>query len=217
MTEKNKSNSCDCNCFDEKIVDSSRREFIRKASVITLIGGSTFFIEACGGSSPTSSDNDDTGGGDTGGGDTGGGDTGGGDTGGGDTGGGNTGGGTGDSGYNYNAGTKTITIDTSKIYQSLQNPGNGVALSSSNTFDSRGIIVLRISEGIVRALSRNCTHAGFTVNYDSSNNTLPCSLQGGGHGSVFNSNGNVISGPASMSLTSYNASVSGSIITITQN
>ena len=202
MTEKNKSNSCDCNCFDEKIVDSSRREFIRKASVITLIGGSTFFIEACGGSSPTSSDNDDTGGGDTGGGDTGGGDT---------------GGGTGDSGYNYNAGTKTITIDTSKIYQSLQNPGNGVALSSSNTFDSRGIIVLRISEGIVRALSRNCTHAGFTVNYDSSNNTLPCSLQGGGHGSVFNTNGNVISGPASMSLTSYNASVSGSIITITQS
>ena len=202
MTEKNKSNSCDCNCFDEKIVDSSRREFIRKASVITLIGGSTFFIEACGGSSPTSSDNDDTGGGDTGGGDTGGGDT---------------GGGTGDSGYNYNAGTKTITIDTSKIYQSLQNPGNGVALSSSNTFDSRGIIVLRISEGIVRALSRNCTHAGFTVNYDSSSNTLPCSLQGGGHGSVFNSNGNVISGPASMSLTSYNASVSGSIITITQS
>ena len=207
MAKKNKSNSCDCNCFDEKIADSSRREFIRKASVITLIGGSTFFIEACGGSSPTSSDNDDTGGGDTGGGDTGGGDTGGGDT----------GGGTGDSGYNYNAGTKTITIDTSKIYQSLQNPGNGVALSSSNTFDSRGIIVLRISEGIVRALSRNCTHAGFTVNYDSSNNTLPCSLQGGGHGSVFNSNGNVISGPASMSLTSYNASVSGSIITITQN
>ncbi len=207
MTEKNKSNSCDCNCLDEKIVDSSRREFIRKASVITLIGGSTFFIEACGGSSPTSSDNDDTGSGDTGGGDTGGGDTGGGDT----------GGGTGDSGYNYNAGTKTITIDTSKIYQSLQNPGNGVALSSSNTFDSRGIIVLRISEGIVRALSRNCTHAGFTVNYDSSNNTLPCSLQGGGHGSVFNSNGNVISGPASMSLTSYSASVSGSIITITQS
>ena len=132
-------------------------------------------------------------------------------------GGGNTGGGSGDSGYNYNSGTKTITIDTSKIYQNLQNPGNGIALSSSNTFDSRGIIVLRISEGIVRALSRNCTHAGFVVNYDSSNNTLPCSQQGGGHGSVFNSNGNAISGPASGSLTSYNASVSGSIITITQN
>ena len=213
MTEKTKkSNTCDCNCFDREIINSSRREFIRKASAITLIGGTAFILEACGGSSPTSSDNDDTGGGNTGGGDTGGGDTGGGDTGGGDT-----GGGTGDSGYNYNAGTKTITIDTSKIYQTLQNPGNGVALSSSNTFDSRGIIVLRISEGIVRALSRNCTHAGFTVNYNSSNNTLPCSLQGGGHGSVFNTSGNVISGPASMSLTSYNASVSGTIITITQN
>ena len=197
MAKKNKSNPCNCNCFDKKVVDSSRREFIRKASVITLIGGTTFILEACGGSSPTSSDNDDTGGGNTGG--------------------GNTGGGSGDSGYNYNSGTKTITIDTSKIYQNLQNPGNGIALSSSNTFDSRGIIVLRISEGIVRALSRNCTHAGFVVNYDSSNNTLPCSQQGGGHGSVFNSNGNAISGPASGSLTSYNASVSGSIITITQN
>ena len=197
MAKKNKSNPCNCNCFDKKVVDSSRREFIRKASVITLIGGTSFILEACGGSSPTSSDNDDTGGGNTGG--------------------GNTGGGSGDSGYNYNSGTKTITIDTSKIYQNLQNPGNGIALSSSNTFDSRGIIVLRISEGIVRALSRNCTHAGFVVNYDSSNNTLPCSQQGGGHGSVFNSNGNAISGPASGSLTSYNASVSGSIITITQN
>ena len=207
MAKKNKSNPCNCNCFDKKVVDSSRREFIRKASVITLIGGTTFILEACGGSSPTSSDNDDTGGGNTGGG----------NTGGGNTGGGNTGGGSGDSGYNYNSGTKTITIDTSKIYQNLQNPGNGIALSSSNTFDSRGIIVLRISEGIVRALSRNCTHAGFVVNYDSSNNTLPCSQQGGGHGSVFNSNGNAISGPASGSLTSYNASVSGSIITITQN
>tara|TARA_B100000927_G_scaffold260893_1_gene230754 strand:- start:492 stop:1118 length:627 start_codon:yes stop_codon:yes gene_type:complete len=208
MTEKReKSNPCDCNCFDEKIIDSSRREFMRKASVITLIGGTAFILEACGGGSPTSSDNDDTGGGDTGGGDTGGGNTGGGDTGGGDT-----GGGTGN-GYSYDPATKTITIDISRIHQSLQNTNSGIALNANETFDNRGIIVLRTSSSRVRALSRVCTHAGQTVIINSGGNNLLCPS----HNSIFDLNGNVLSGPASGSLTKYNATLNGSIITITQN
>ena len=119
MSDKIKQSKCACNCFEEKAVDPSRRDFIRKASTLTLIGSTAFILEACGGgSSPTGPDNN---GGDTGGGDTGGGDTGGGDTGGGDNnGGGNNGGGTGDTGYNFDASTGTITIDITKIYQSLQ-------------------------------------------------------------------------------------------------
>ena len=198
MTEKReKSNPCDCNCFDEKIIDSSRREFMRKASVITLIGGTAFILEACGGGSPTSSDNDDTGGGDTGGGDTGGGDT---------------GGGTGN-GYSYDPATKTITIDISRIHQSLQNTNSGIALNANETFDNRGIIVLRTSSSRVRALSRVCTHAGQTVIINSGGNNLLCPS----HNSIFDLNGNVLSGPASGSLTKYNATLNGSIITITQN
>ena len=198
MTEKKeKSNPCNCNCFDEKIINSSRREFMRKASVITLIGGTAFILEACGGGSPTSSDNDDTGGGDTGGGDTGGGDT---------------GGGTGN-GYSYDATTKTITIDISRIHQSLQNINSGIALNANETFDNRGIIVLRTSSSGVRALSRVCTHAGQTVIINTGGNNLLCPS----HNSIFDLNGNVLSGPASGSLTKYNATLNGSIITITQN
>jgi Rieske Fe-S protein len=208
MSNKIKPSNCDCNCFEEKTVDSSRRDFIRKASTLTLIGSTAFILEACGGgSSPTGPDNN---GGDTGGGDTGGGDTGGG---------GNNGGGTGDTGYNFDASSGTITIDITKIYQSLQTVGSGIVLSGSNTFASLGLIVIRASNSSVRALSRNCTHAGFSVNFDGANNNLPCSQQGGSHGSIFNLDGSVQKGPATRALTSYNASINseGTLITITQN
>ena len=198
--QKNKPTPCNCNCSNEKVIDTSRREFIRKASAITLVGGTAFILEACGGGSPTSSDNGDND------------NTGGGDTGGGDTGGGNTGGETGN-GYSYDAATKTITIDITKIHQSLQNIGGGIALNSNETFDNRGIIVLRTSTSGVRALSRVCTHLGQSVIINSSANNLLCPS----HNSIFDLNGNVISGPASGSLTKYNATLSGSIITITQN
>jgi len=198
MSNKIKPSNCDCNCFEEKTVDSSRRDFIRKASTLTLIGSTAFILEACGGgSSPTGPDNN---GGDTGGG-------------------GNNGGGTGDTGYNFDASTGTITIDITKIYQSLQTVGSGIVLSGSNTFASLGLIVIRASNSSVRALSRNCTHAGFSVNFDGANNNLPCSQQGGSHGSIFNLDGSVQKGPATKALTSYNASINseGTLITITQN
>jgi len=194
MTNKIKK-TCDCNCFEQQATNPSRRDFIKKASTLTLIGGSAFILEACGGGgSPTSS------GGDTGGG-------------------GNNGGGSGDTGYNYDATTGTITIDITKIYQTLQTVGSGIVLSGSNTFTSLGLIVIRLSNTTVRVLSRNCTHAGFPVNFVAANNNLPCSQQGGSHGSIFNLDGSVQRGPASRALTIYNASINseGTIITINQN
>ena len=199
MTDKIKKTKCDCNCFEEQAANPSRRDFIRKASTLTIVGGTAILLEACGGGgSPTSSDNG-YGGGDTGGG----GDNSGG--GGDNSGGGNT-------GYNYDPASGVITIDTSMIYQTLQNTGGAIALSGSDTFDNRGIIVLRTSTTGVRALSRNCTHAGFTVNINSAANNLVCPS----HNSIFDLNGNVVSGPASGALTRYSASLSGSIITISQ-
>ncbi len=209
MTEKI-NNTCECDCLNQQPKNPSRRDFIKKASTLTIIGSTAFILEACGGGgSPTSSGGDTDGGGDTGGGDTGGGDTGGGDN----------GGGTGDTGYNYDSSTGIITINITMIHQTLQTVGNGIQLSGSNTFDNNGIIVLRTSNSGVRALSRNCTHAGSTVNFDSINNNLPCSLQGGSHGSVFDINGNVVRGPANRSLTRYTASINaeGTIITISQS
>jgi len=192
-------NSCDCSCFEDKGVDRSRRDFIKKASIVTMVGSSAFILEACGGGggSPTGPDPGDNNGGGNGGGN--------GSGNGGGNGGGNT-------GYNYDPNTQTITIDITLIYTSLQNTGTGIALSSSTTFDSRGIIVLRTGSSSVRALSRRCTHAGSIVNINSSSNNLLCPS----HNSIFDLNGNVISGPANSSLTRYNASINaeGTIITI---
>ena len=195
---KENNNPCGCNCNVSEDVDSSKRDFIKRATAITVIGGTAFILEACGGGggSPTGpEDNND------------------GDNGGGSGGGDNGGGSGGDTGYNYDPATGTITIDISKIHTTLQTVGSGIMLASNITFDDRGIIVLRTSGNSVKALSRRCTHQGQTVNIDAANNNLLCPS----HDSVFDFNGNVISGPASSSLAQYSASINGNIITITSS
>ena len=199
MTDKIKQSKCACNCFEEKAINSSRRDFIRKASTLTLIGSTAFILEACGGgSSPTGPDDNN---GDTGGGDN--------------NGGGDKGGGTGDTGYNYDTSTGIITIDITMIYQTLQTVGLGIMLSGSDTFDNRGLIIFRTSTSGVRALSRRCTHANNTVNINNAANNLVCPS----HNSIFDLNGNAISGPATGALTQYNGSINseGTLITITQS
>ena len=203
---KENNNPCGCNCNISEDVDSSKRDFIKRATAITVIGGTAFILEACGGggspTGPEDNNGDDNGGG-----------SGGGDNGGGSGGGDNGGGSGGDTGYNYDPATGTITIDISKIYTTLQTVGFGIMLASNITFDDRGIIVLRTSGNSVKALSRRCTHQGQTVNIDAANNNLLCPS----HDSVFDFNGNVISGPASSSLAQYSASINGNIITITSS
>ena len=189
---KENNNPCGCNCNISEDVDSSKRDFIKRATAITVIGGTAFILEACGGGGSPTGPEDNNGGGDNGGGDNGGG---------------------GDTGYNYDPATGTITIDISKIYTTLQTVGSGIMLASNITFDDRGIIVLRTSGNSVKALSRRCTHQGQTVNIDAANNNLLCPS----HDSVFDFNGNVISGPASSSLAQYSASINGNIITITSS
>lgn len=199
MSDKIKQSKCACNCFEEKAVDPSRRDFIRKASTLTLIGSTAFILEACGGGSSPTGPNDNNG------------DTGGGDN----NGGGDNGGGTGDTGYNYDTSTGIITINITMIYQTLQTVGLGIMLSGSDTFDNRGLIIFRTSTSGVRALSRRCTHANNTVNINNAANNLVCPS----HNSVFDLNGNVISGPATGALTQYNASINaeGTLITISQS
>ena len=58
---KENNNPCGCNCNISKDVDSSKRDFIKRATTITVIGGTAFILEACGGGgSPTGpEDNND--------------------------------------------------------------------------------------------------------------------------------------------------------------
>ena len=193
----NKIESCGCDCNSKKPSDPSRRDFMKQATTLTMIGSTAFILQACGGgSSPTGPE--DPGGGDNNGGDNNGGD--------------NNGGGDTNTGYTYDSATGIITIDTSMMYTTLQTAGNGIQLSGSDTFDSRGIIVLRTSNAGVRALSRRCTHANNTVNINSAGNNLLCPS----HNSIFDLNGNAVSGPATGALTSYTCSLdsAGTIITI---
>ena len=187
--------SCECDCNSEKPSDPSRRDFMKQATTLTMIGSTAFILQACGGGGSSPTGPQDPGGGDNNGGGV--------NNGGGD----NT-----DTGYTYDATTGTITIDTSMIYTTLQTAGNGIQLSGSDTFDSRGIIVLRTSNTGVRALSRRCTHANNTVNINSAGNNLLCPS----HNSIFDLNGNAVSGPATGALTSYTCSLdsAGTIITI---
>ena len=177
---KENNNPCGCNCNISEDVDSSKRDFIKRATAITVIGGTAFILEACGGGGSPTGPEDNNGG---------------------------------DTGYNYDPATGTITIDISKIYITLQTLGSGIMLASNITFDDRGIIVLRTGTNSVKALSRRCTHQGQTVSIDAANNNLLCPS----HDSVFDFNGNVISGPASSSLAQYSASINGNIITITSS
>ena len=104
----------------------------------------------------------------------------------------------------------TITVDISlSENQSLANVGGTLALGS-NALDNAGILLYRSSETSVLAYSRVCTHNGCTIGaFQSGTSTCPC------HGSKFNTSGSVVNGPATTALKQYNATLQGTIITIT--
>ena len=65
------------------------------------------------------------------------------------------------------------------------------------------LIVVRVSDTQVDALSSICTHAGCTVGYSKSRMDLSCPC----HGSLFNLDGSVARGPAAFPLKSYTATL----------
>lgn len=71
-----------------------------------------------------------------------------------------------------------------------------------------GVIIARSGTSYL-AYQSDCTHQGNPLTYNTGNNTFPCSLQGPNHGSVFNSNGERITGPASSDLKKYNTQLNG--------
>jgi cytochrome b6-f complex iron-sulfur subunit len=73
-----------------------------------------------------------------------------------------------------------------------------------------GVIVARTVNGSYVAVSQYCTHAGGTVVYESRINDFYCPV----HGSVFSTNGSVISRPASSALVKYNTSLSGTSLRV---
>ena len=64
----------------------------------------------------------------------------------------------------------------------------GTSILGPNEIDSRGLLLVRISENNFRVLSRRCTHSSYSVNDFNSQGLAMCSS---GHGGGFNANGNV--------------------------
>jgi len=102
-----------------------------------------------------------------------------------------------------------INIQDSQ-YQSLINTGGSV-VTSSNSIDSLGLLLIRSSETQIKAFSRRCTHSSYRVNAFNSQGLAVCSS---GHGGSFNTSGQVAAGPPSASLTSYNTSLDNDTLTI---
>jgi cytochrome b6-f complex iron-sulfur subunit len=73
------------------------------------------------------------------------------------------------------------------------------------------ILIVRVSETAVVALSAVCTHSGCIVEFNTSAQRIDCPC----HGSEFGTDGHVIAGPAGRPLKVYQASLANNTITVT--
>jgi len=109
-------------------------------------------------------------------------------------------------------GGSQVQIDISQSpYTALATVGGAVALNASALagLPANGIFIIRASETMIVVLSRTCTHQGCQVGaFNGGIAECPC------HGSRYDTNGNVVRGPAPNSLTRYTATLTGNIITL---
>lgn len=82
---------------------------------------------------------------------------------------------------------------------------NSALLNVGGSLSKDGIIIAKISTSEFTAVNIACTHAGTSVNYRSTPQDFRCP----NHGSVFDKNGAVITGPATRALGKYNTELTG--------
>lgn len=92
----------------------------------------------------------------------------------------------------------------------LNDSVNSALNNTGGSVHRNGVLVIRKSSTEFVALSEKCTHQGCTVGYSTSNTRVECPC----HGSVFNTNGGVINGPASSPLRKYSVTQNGTVLTI---
>jgi cytochrome b6-f complex iron-sulfur subunit len=73
------------------------------------------------------------------------------------------------------------------------------------------IMVIRLSDTEVIALSAICTHASCSMDYNAAQHLLDC----GCHGSQFSTDGAVVRGPANRPLRVYGVTLANNMITVT--
>ncbi|MEP1152571.1 MAG: Rieske (2Fe-2S) protein [Balneola sp.] len=120
-------------------------------------------------------------------------------------GGGNTGGGS--SAITVSGQTTSIDLTHSDV-SSLQNSGGWLLITKS----SANILVVNIDGSTYRAFSSVCTHTGCTDSWTFSSSEFICNC----HGSRFDTQGQVVRGPATSDLPEYGTSVNNDVLTITK-
>jgi cytochrome b6-f complex iron-sulfur subunit len=129
-------------------------------------------------------------------------DSGGSDNGGGDNGGGNSGGDT----------TPGLTIDgdTITIEKGTEAGDKIDATGDFYNITDASVMLINIDGSEVRAFTNVCTHQQCTTSWSYGSDRLQCAC----HGSQFDENGNVVSGPATRPLTEYVVTQDDSAITV---
>jgi cytochrome b6-f complex iron-sulfur subunit len=89
----------------------------------------------------------------------------------------------------------------------LTSPGGALAIDTAHDT----IMVVRVSDTQVVAVSALCTHQGCENTYTASAKTFDCPC----HGSKFSLTGTVLRGPATAPLRNYPVTLAGNTITIT--
>lgn len=103
-------------------------------------------------------------------------------------------------------GNQVIIDLTADATQDLTNEGGFLLISEAD------VMVINVDGTTIRAFTSICTHQQCTINsFADDTFTCPC------HGSAFNTNGEVVGGPAPQPLTEYGVSRSDDTVTITKS
>ena len=87
---------------------------------------------------------------------------------------------------------------------------SGPLAANGGALINDGVIVARSTSGEFIAIDSACTHEGTNINYVSTTHSFKCP----NHGATYDANGNVTTGPAVKSLTSYHCTLSGSSLQV---
>ena len=85
------------------------------------------------------------------------------------------------------------------ITLNIEESANAALKTVGGSIIKDNLIIARTGTNTFVALSKSCTHAGVTVNYDHPNTRFVCNE----HGSVFSTTGSVLEGPANRALTKF--------------
>jgi cytochrome b6-f complex iron-sulfur subunit len=105
-------------------------------------------------------------------------------------------------------GAVDFTLDLTLPANSALNTVGGFLVTTN------GVIVAHTAATTYVALASACTHQGYVVEYDNANTRFHCTNPAPGHGSLYKTDGTVISGPAPSALKMFNTTLTNSSLRV---